>query len=184
MESKFGKLSHILKKYIVRILVLFFIIGLIQTITFSVFGERRLKNKLLPSYFILPNKSDSIYVRGYPIMDDNVSKTSFITFDLKKLEDKIKKSFKVEYVFFQDKQHINANIVESHYKLLYYAWVEKRNRWPLFDFYKVRLTEYLNNRDQELLKEVEYQWILFFWFKKTELIQSWEIKLDGHKTLQ
>jgi hypothetical protein len=184
MESKFTKALKNLGKYVLRIFGLFLIIVFIQVITFSIYGVKRLEKKFLPSYFMLTSKTDSIYVRGYPIMDDNVSKISFITFDLKSIHDKIKQSFNVKHIFFQERSNATNEKVENQYNLLYYVWAEKRNWWPISDFHKVRLIEYLNNRNQELLKEVDYQWILFFWFKRTELIQSWEISHDGHKTIR
>jgi len=165
-------------KWVAVILSLF----AIQTFTYFTIGQRLLKNKLLPVYFVsLTHHSDSIFVRDFYVTDCYVGDyNTYTSHNLSKDEEFIKTKFNVNFVYYDSQENFNwSDTTENKFNLTYNSWTARSGWITLFGLYDARQTEILKIDKKYFYKrEATYHWVLFFWLPTFEWFESADLSND------
>lgn len=153
-------------------LIFFGVAVIVQTLTFYTISEKQLKSKLLPEYFQIEHKGDSAYVQNFvgPLEDPPLS--IILSHDFKNDTEMLKERLRVRYILFAERSS-QKHPPEKLFNVVYYTWIERGDWSILSNFYKTTQIEYLTiDKERRYVREVRYQWFLFFWIKSFEFIQS------------
>jgi len=159
--------------------IIFLVIITIQTTTYFTIGQNLLKNKLLPDYLAtLPHHSDSLIVRDFYITDCYVGDTKiYSSHNLKNDEQFLKSKFNVKHVYFQSFENFNDTI-ENKFNLIYNTWIARDEWFKILNIYETTQTEVLiTYRKYFYKREAHYRWVLFFWIKTFEWVESRDLSL-------
>lgn len=157
---------------IAKWLLIFGLVLFVQGLTFYLVATRQLKAKLLPDYFQFAHVSDTVYVRDFYKAGEDPPITAFTSHDLKNDTEELKQKLKVNHIIFEKiGQQSTEN--ESDFGLIYHTWVQRGDWVKLSNFFKMKQTEeVIVGQKRSYRREVTYQWVLFFWVKSFEFIES------------
>lgn len=166
-----------IKRAILGLMMLIVTLLIIQTVTFKLIAPGQLKKELLSEPFeslILSDSSDSIFIRDFFVTDCGSYIGVYTSHDLAEDEKMLKDKLGVKFIQFQDKNdHSWNNPEENKFRLVYDTWTYYPGYWTPRSLFVATQTEVLSiNRKYSYYMESRYRWILFFWTKSFEFIDS------------
>jgi hypothetical protein len=152
------------------------VLFIVQLGTYNFIAIEQLENKLLDETFNPNTYSevpfDSAFVRDFIVLDcGNVTET-YHSHHLVDKQDKLKSKLGVKFIEFQNPLDYEwRSAYARNYKLVYLTWV-CQYPWNLKELFKASQVEELHINKNKHSREITYTWVLFFWVKSFEHVES------------
>ena len=152
----------------------------IQIVTFKLTAMQKLEHELLTDDFnphtFGMTSIDSAFVRDFFVSDCASGPETFYSHNLTNKEIGLRKKLNVNFIEFQDPgEYVWTSPAQCNYPLVYLTWTYRTNSLkPAEWFTAVQMEEILINGQNQHKRVTEYRWVLFFWTKSLERIESYK----------
>jgi hypothetical protein len=149
----------------------------VQVATYNLMSVGQLEDRLLDEEFNPVTYSeetfDSAFVRDFIVLECGNVIGEYYSHNLAEKQGKLKSKLKVKFLEFQDpSDYVWTSERTTNYKLSYLTWVYRYDPWSLHGMFRTSQVEELHIDKHQHTRQTTYTWVLFFWVKSFEHIES------------